>query len=252
MLGYCPVEKPGGSYHGTAYNILTQTFQTSGTPPDTSACTASQYNTITSDNNVMPSDYNMVKGNGLNIGPFASVFDPGSQLAGGTVYNSETSSAAALCSRASSQCEYFNNPGVNNYCPYSSGTGNYTPQCHFHNGAACGDYGNCNACALCEFTLSIPYYPLQAYSESPNVNNGIYTPPNFSSDNVFSYYNVSPLSIQEWIIFQILLMSLLQMVHRLYKIRELVFQQADGTLTQQKYNITLQATPKSVTIFRME
>ena len=194
MLGYCPVEKPGGSYHGTAYNILTQTFQTSGTPPDTSACTASQYNTITSDNNVMPSDYNMVKGNGLNIGPFASVFDPGSQLAGGTVYNSETSSAAALCSRASSQCEYFNNPGVNNYCPYSSGTGNYTPQCHFHNGAAAGDYGNCNACALCEFTLSIPYYPLQEYSQSPNVNSGIYTPPNFSSDNVFSYYNVSPLS----------------------------------------------------------
>ena len=194
MLGYCPVEKPGGSYHGTAYNILTQTFQTSGTPPDTSACTAAQYNTITSDNNVMPSDYNMVKGNGLNIGPFASVFDPGSQLAGSTVYNMTNNEGTAICSRASQQCEYFNNPGVNNYCPYSSGTGNYTPQCHFHQGSACGNYGNCNACALCEFTLSIPYYPLQAYSENPNVNNGIYTPPNLSTDNVYSYYNVSPLT----------------------------------------------------------
>ena len=124
MLGYCPVEKPGGSYHGTAYNILTQTFQTSGTPPDTSACSANQYNTITSDNNVMPSDYNMVKGNGLNVGPFASVFDPGSQLAGSTVYNMTNNQGTAICNRASNQCEYFNNPGVNNYCPYSSGSGN--------------------------------------------------------------------------------------------------------------------------------
>ncbi len=200
MIGYCPVQHPKGSDHGTAENVLTQTFQT-GNPPSLSACTKAQQNQISYDNQqgVMPSDFNMVGGAGLNIGPFASVFDPGSQLAGGTTYNGyyeKDNTAIIYCSGAEEgndgQAEFFNDQNVsNNPSPNMFGSGNYTPQCHFH--GAFG-WGNCNVCAMCEFSFDIPYYPLTKYNESPNINNGVYTPPNLSATTIYSYYSVSPLT----------------------------------------------------------
>lgn len=199
MIGYCPDQYPVRD-HGEAQNVLTQTFQT-GAPPSLTSCTKGYQNQISYDNHegVMPSDYNMVGGAGLNVGPFASVFDPGSQLAGGTTYNGfyDKDGAAVVYCKGSDrgnneQAEFFNDPTTsNNPSPYMTGSGNYTPQCHFSGG---GGYGNSNVCAKCEFSFDIPYYPLKKYNTSPNVNNGVYTPPNLSATTIYSYYSVSPLT----------------------------------------------------------
>ena len=208
MYGYCPSQKPGGEHHGTAYTILTQSFQCSS--PNQPYC-CNNANTLTI-NNINGTNSNMPPD--IIIGPFMGVFDPGSLLAGGTVANnwsSNGSSPDARCTAGSAsegstdetgwQCQYFTAtiPWYNRdefstsyyyFCPDEN---NYTPCCHYRSGA---NYGNCNVCGYVQFEISVPYYTLYQYKTSPNVStDGVYTPPVFSlTQNNVGSYNVSPFS----------------------------------------------------------